>query len=78
MALSKVTWTKPHLLLLDEPSNHLDLDAVEALVQVREYLSVLAGIFGYFPRFYLGRLGRLAQEAGEPHVVAQVESRLGA
>ncbi|GAB4813067.1 hypothetical protein N2152v2_000113 [Parachlorella kessleri] len=33
VALSKVTWSKPHLLLLDEPSNHLDLDAVEALVQ---------------------------------------------
>jgi ATP-binding cassette subfamily F protein 3 len=28
-----VTWTKPHLLLLDEPSNHLDIDAVDALIQ---------------------------------------------
>ncbi len=36
MALSKVTWSKPHLLLLDEPSNHLDLDAVEALVQASD------------------------------------------
>ena len=32
VALAKVTWTKPHLLLLDEPSNHLDIDAVDALI----------------------------------------------
>eukprot|EP00898_Chlorokybus_atmophyticus_P008045 jgi/Chlat1/8241/Chrsp77S07670 len=32
VALAKITWTKPHILLLDEPSNHLDLDAVEALI----------------------------------------------
>ncbi|KAL6782230.1 GCN20 [Auxenochlorella protothecoides x Auxenochlorella symbiontica] len=33
VSFAKLTWTKPHMLLLDEPSNHLDLDAVEALVQ---------------------------------------------
>ena len=33
VSFAKVTWSKPHMLLLDEPSNHLDLDAVEALVQ---------------------------------------------
>jgi ABC-type protease/lipase transport system fused ATPase/permease subunit len=33
VALARVTWTKPHILLLDEPSNHLDIDAVEALIQ---------------------------------------------
>ena len=35
VAFAKVTFSKPHILLLDEPSNHLDLDAVNALVQVR-------------------------------------------
>jgi len=35
VAMAKVTFSKPHLLLLDEPSNHLDMDAVEALVEVR-------------------------------------------
>jgi ABC transporter len=35
VAFAKVTWSRPHILLLDEPSNHLDLDACEALVQVR-------------------------------------------
>lgn len=30
----QVTFSKPHLLLLDEPSNHLDMDAVDALVEV--------------------------------------------
>lgn len=35
VAMAKVTYSKPHLLLLDEPSNHLDMDAVEALVEVR-------------------------------------------
>lgn len=24
---------KPHMLLLDEPSNHLDMDAVDALIE---------------------------------------------
>ncbi|KAG1664620.1 hypothetical protein FOA52_004496 [Chlamydomonas sp. UWO 241] len=33
VALAKLTFTKPHILLLDEPSNHLDIDAVNALVQ---------------------------------------------
>lgn len=33
VALSKITWTKPHVLLLDEPSNHLDMDAVDALIE---------------------------------------------
>lgn len=31
VALAKVTWIKPHALLLDEPSNHLDIDSVDAL-----------------------------------------------
>ncbi len=34
VAMARVTFTKPHLLLLDEPSNHLDMDAVAALVEV--------------------------------------------
>ncbi|KAK9827792.1 hypothetical protein WJX74_002330 [Apatococcus lobatus] len=33
VAFAKVTFSKPHILLLDEPSNHLDLDAVRALIQ---------------------------------------------
>ncbi|KAL4853778.1 ABC transporter F family member 3 [Chlorella vulgaris] len=33
VAMARVTFTKPHLLLLDEPSNHLDMDAVAALVE---------------------------------------------
>ena len=34
-AVLQVTYESPHILLLDEPSNHLDLDAVTALIQVR-------------------------------------------
>lgn len=33
VALAKITWTKPHILLLDEPSNHLDIDAIDALIK---------------------------------------------
>lgn len=33
VALARVTWRKPHILLLDEPSNHLDIDAVDALAE---------------------------------------------
>lgn len=37
VALAKITFTQPHILLLDEPSNHLDLDAVQALIKVRNF-----------------------------------------
>ena len=37
VAFAKVTYQRPHILLLDEPSNHLDIDAVEALIQVRSW-----------------------------------------
>lgn len=33
VALAKVTYTKPHILLLDEPSNHLDIEAIDALIK---------------------------------------------
>lgn len=33
VALAKITYTKPHALLLDEPSNHLDIDSVDALAE---------------------------------------------
>ncbi len=33
VAFAKLTYTKPHILLLDEPSNHLDIDAVNALIE---------------------------------------------
>lgn len=33
VALAKMTWKNPHLLLLDEPSNHLDIESVDALIQ---------------------------------------------
>lgn len=29
----QITWTKPHVLLLDEPSNHLDMESVDALIE---------------------------------------------
>lgn len=32
-AVLQLTFTQPHILLLDEPSNHLDIDAVNALIQ---------------------------------------------
>ena len=33
VALAKITWGKPGLLLLDEISNHLDIESVDALIQ---------------------------------------------
>jgi ATP-binding cassette subfamily F protein 3 len=33
LALSLIVWQKPNLLLLDEPSNHLDVETREALTQ---------------------------------------------
>ncbi|MBV6271780.1 ATP-binding cassette domain-containing protein [Alcaligenaceae bacterium CGII-47] len=33
LALSLIVWRKPNLLLLDEPSNHLDVDTREALAR---------------------------------------------
>lgn len=32
LRLLQVTYKQPHVLLLDEPSNHLDIDAVDALI----------------------------------------------
>ncbi|KAM9958115.1 hypothetical protein ACTFIW_013095 [Dictyostelium discoideum] len=31
VVLAQISYTKPHILLLDEPSNHLDIDTVDAL-----------------------------------------------
>ena len=42
-AQARVTFSKPHLLLLDEPSNHLDMDAVEALVEVGAVATYVVG-----------------------------------
>ncbi|EGG16728.1 ABC transporter-related protein [Cavenderia fasciculata] len=33
VVLCQIAFTKPHILLLDEPSNHLDIDTVDALIQ---------------------------------------------
>jgi len=33
VALANITWNKPQVLLLDEPSNHLDLDTIESLIR---------------------------------------------
>lgn len=32
-APAQLTYLKPHILLLDEPSNHLDIDACNALIE---------------------------------------------
>ncbi len=32
VALAVVTWRQPHILMMDEPTNHMDIDAVSALV----------------------------------------------
>jgi ATP-binding cassette subfamily F protein 3 len=34
LALATLVWAGPNLLILDEPSNHLDVESVEALVQL--------------------------------------------
>lgn len=44
VAFAKVTFSKPHILLLDEPSNHLDLDAVNALIQVTAATTFMQGL----------------------------------
>jgi len=31
VAFALVTWTRPHILLLDEPSSHLDMETADAL-----------------------------------------------
>eukprot|EP01119_Soliformovum_irregulare_P022645 TRINITY_DN7799_c0_g1_i3.p1 TRINITY_DN7799_c0_g1~~TRINITY_DN7799_c0_g1_i3.p1 ORF type:complete len:513 (-),score=156.15 TRINITY_DN7799_c0_g1_i3:44-1582(-) len=33
VVLAKITWDRPHILLLDEPSNHLDFQSVDALIK---------------------------------------------
>lgn len=41
---AQVTFENPHILLLDEPSNHLDLDAVKALIKVDTLLYHTVGV----------------------------------
>ena len=36
IALAAAFFARPHLLVLDEPSNHLDLEGVESLVAALE------------------------------------------
>lgn len=36
VALAKITYTNPHILLLDEPSNHLDIDCERLAPHPRE------------------------------------------
>lgn len=31
MAFAELAWKRPHILYLDEPSNHLDVEAIESL-----------------------------------------------
>ena len=33
VALANITYNKPQLLLLDEPSNHLDMDTIQSLIR---------------------------------------------
>ena len=42
LTVMQVTYQQPHILLLDEPSNHLDLDAVQALIQVMRINACIA------------------------------------
>ena len=32
VAFAIAVWTNPHIMIMDEPSNHLDLDAINALI----------------------------------------------
>ncbi len=32
VAFSIAVWPNPHIMIMDEPSNHLDLDAINALI----------------------------------------------
>jgi len=38
-AFACLTYTKPHILLMDEPSNHLDMRTIEALIQALKQFS---------------------------------------
>lgn len=33
VAFANITWNKPSLILLDEPSNHLDMETIESLIR---------------------------------------------
>jgi ATP-binding cassette subfamily F protein 3 len=33
VGLARICWDKPHFLLLDEPSNHLDMESIDGLLE---------------------------------------------
>ena len=48
VALSAVSYARPHVLVMDEPTNNLDLEAIAALA---DCVQAFNGISGHSPRY---------------------------
>ncbi len=72
VALAATSYTRPHLLVLDEPTNNLDLEAVEALADAVE--SFRGGvILVSHDQYFVSRVAKQVKVVGSGRVT-DVES----
>ncbi|KAI6683666.1 hypothetical protein NL676_029579 [Syzygium grande] len=63
-AFAKITFEKPYIVLLDEPSNLLDLDAAEALIQGLVLFQAGILMVSHDQHLIAGGLGGFSRQGG--------------
>mmetsp|Transcript_43658 Transcript_43658/g.59640 ORF Transcript_43658/g.59640 Transcript_43658/m.59640 type:complete len:246 (-) Transcript_43658:188-925(-) len=72
VALAAVSWTKPHVLVLDEPTNNLDLESVGALAESVQNFEGAVVLVSH-DQFFVNEVSTEAWVVGN-HQVRRVES----
>ena len=67
MALAATSFARPHLLVLDEPTNNLDLEAVEALADAVEAFRGGVVLVSH-DQYFVSRVARQVKVVGNGQV----------